>query len=119
MHTQTAFTSPQHAAIAALRRELAKRVKRTVSVDFGTTDDGKLSDVAFVVDELPEGAFGRPGPLVSILTGPSNKGEGFVVMGADGAALAEGVSLARAVQSARVAAVRKYREMARGALKVA
>jgi hypothetical protein len=115
MQLQSAFTA-HRAAIEALRKELTRRVQRTVTIDYGATDDGREHDATFVVEELPEGALGRPGPLVSILTGPGIKGDGFVVMGSDGATLAEGVSLDRAVQSARFAAVREYRTQAEGAL---
>jgi hypothetical protein len=116
MQLQSAFTASHRDAIETLRKELARRVRRTVAIDYGATDDGREHDATFVVEELPEGALGRPGPLVSILTGPCIKGDGFVVMGADGATLAEGVSLNHAVQSARFAAVREYRKQAEGAL---
>lgn len=52
----------------------------------------------------------KPGPLVSVLGGPGIPG-GFVVMGADGAAVAEGLGLSLAVQAARKAAMQRYRRM--------
>jgi hypothetical protein len=119
MQLQYAFTTAHRAAIEALRCDLTRRVQRTVTAEYGETEDGTFHDVALCVESLPAGAWGEPGVLVSILTGAGIGGDGFVVLAAAGDPLADGVDLAHAVQSARFTAVRQYREMAKGALKVA
>ena len=74
----TAFTPFHRAAIDNLRKELIRRTHRSIVAEFGATEDGQFHDVAMCVEELPIGARGRPGPLVSILTGIG--GDGFAVM---------------------------------------
>ena len=71
---------------------------------------------AFGVDSVPPGSTGRPGMLVSILTGAGISGEADV-MGADFNPVAEGVSMLEAMKTAGFAAIREYRRITEGALR--
>ena len=111
MQLQSSFNDRQRADIESLRKELARRIQRTVTADYGQTECGLYHDAALCVESLPAGSWGHPGPLVSILAGPGVTG-GFTVLAADGSPVVEGVALGHAVQAARFEAVRRYRGMA-------
>jgi hypothetical protein len=111
--TTATFTPVQQAAIEALRRDLTQRTQRTVTAEYGSTDCGQHW-AALCVDSLPEGSWGVPGPLVSVLVGTGISGA--ATMGADGSALADGVDFNEAVKTARLAGVREYRAMRKGAM---
>ncbi|MET3461429.1 hypothetical protein [Variovorax atrisoli] len=113
MTTIASFTAVQRDRIELLRRELTDRTHARVVVDYDTTDNGQHY-AALCVEELPAGAFGRPGPLVSILTGKGVMG--FAAMTAYGAPIAHGVDFEEAVKAARFAGVREYRAMRKGTL---
>lgn len=113
MHA-TPFTPAARVVIDDLCKDLARRTQRIVTADYGQTDCGEFHDAALCIESLPADAEGHPGPLVSVLAGPSIPG-GFVVLGADGAPVAEGVALGHAARAARLAAMRSYRRMVRGA----
>lgn len=110
MQLQSTFTPAHRVAIDLLCKELTRRAQRTVTADYGQTECGRYHDAALCVESLPAGSWGHSGPLVSILAGPDVPG-GFAVLTADGAPLAEGVTLEHAVQAARFEAVRRYRGM--------
>ena len=116
MHPQTTFSNTQRAAFEALRDRLTRRVQRSITVEYGADDHEGLW-AAFGVDSLPPGSIGRPGMLASILTGSGISGEADV-MGADFNPLAEGVSMLEAMKTAGFAAIREYRRMTKGALKI-
>jgi hypothetical protein len=104
------FTPAARVVIDDLCKDLTRRIQRTVKADYGQTDCGQVHDVALCVESLPEVAQRHPGPLVSILAGPGVAGD-FVVLGADGAPVAEGIGLGHAVTAARLSGVRSYRKM--------
>ena len=81
-----------------------------MTADYGQTDCGLYHDAALCVESLPADAAGHTGPLVSILGGAGIPA-GFVVLGADGAPVVEGVALGHALKAARLAAMRRYRGM--------
>jgi hypothetical protein len=117
MQTATAsatFTPATRVVIDDLCKDLTRRIQRTVKADYGQTDCGRVHDAALCVESLPAGSWGHPGRLVSILAGPGVAG-GFVVLGADGAPVAEGVGLGHAVTAARLSGVRSYRKIAKTA----
>jgi hypothetical protein len=109
MHT-TPFTPAARVVIADLCKELTRRVQRTVTADYGQTECGRYHDAALCVESLPADSWGHPGPLASILAGPGIPA-GFVVLGADGTPVVEGVALGYAVKAARRSAMRRYRGM--------
>ena len=99
----TIFTTAQQDGINALRLDLTRRVRRSVTAEYGSTDCGQQW-AALVVIDLPTKSFGRPGPLVSLLTGTGIGGEA-AVMGADGGTVLSGVSFPEALQAARDSAL--------------
>jgi hypothetical protein len=111
MPSQTTIAPDTRATIDALCKELTRRVRRTVTAEYGQTECAQYHDAALCVESLPEGSWGTPGPLVSILAGPGVPG-GFAVLAADGSPVIEGVPLDQAVQAARLAGVREYRRIA-------
>ena len=113
MHAHASFTPAARVAIDDLCKDLTRRIQRAVRVNYGQTDCGLYYDAALCVASLPEGAWGQPGPLFSILAGPALP-DSYVVMGADAAPLTERVGLAQAVKAARFAGVRRYRKMVEG-----
>lgn len=117
MQAPTTFAATHRASIEALRDNLSSRLQCDLDADYGDADCGLL-DAALCVNSLPWGSFGAPGPLVSILAG-NGAGDGYAVMGADGSSLAHGVTFARALQCAKFAAVREWREKTKGALQAA
>ena len=110
-----AFTPDQQSQIEALRATIARRIQRTVTLDFGEDDHGGLW-AALGVETLPYGSWGQPGMLVSILAGAGVDGEAAVVA-ADFSTIANGVSMQEAAKAATFAGVRAYREKACGALR--
>lgn len=109
----TLFTDAQRSAIEALRMDLTRRTQRTVMTEYGSTDCGQHW-AALTVDSLPAGAWGVPGPLVSLLVGTGISGA--AAMAADGSPLADDVDFAEAVKAARFAGVREYRAMRKGTM---
>ena len=112
--TCTTFSPVVRVVIDDLCKDLSRRTQRTVTADYGQTDCGQFHDAALCIQDLPADAEGHPGPLVSLLAGPGIPA-GFVVLGADGASVAEGLGLGQAVRSAKLAAMRRYRGMVKGA----
>jgi hypothetical protein len=110
------FTADKTAQIESLCADITQRIGRKVTPEYGETEDGEYHDVALCVDSLPTGAWGTPGPLTTILTGPLDLGGGFTVMRADGSALADRAEFGDALKAARFAGVREYRAMCDGAL---
>lgn len=102
-----AFTTDQQATIAKFAQELTRRTQRTVLAEYGETEDGAIHDAALCVQSLPVGCWGRPGPLVSILS----TGAGFVALDSEGIPVIERASLAEAVQHARFTAMRCWRDL--------
>ncbi len=117
MQLQTSFDDIQRASIETLRKDLTRRIQRTVTAEFGATDDGLVFDVALCVESLPFGSWGTPGPLVSFVKAQGREGLGL--MAPDGSVLADGLCTIDAVKAARFAAVREYRAMTKGATRAA
>jgi hypothetical protein len=113
MQPQLPFTITQRSSIEALRRDITRRIRRGVYVEYGETDCGQQW-AALCVADLPRAFFGVPGALVSILTGAGVCG--FAAMAADGSPLIDGADLEHAIQAARFAGVREYRKMSKGAM---
>lgn len=105
------FTTIQREGIEALRLDLGQRINHEVTTAYGT-DEGQHW-AALCVESLPLGAFGRPGPLVTLRAGADGDAE---VMGADGAAIDTVGGFAEAVQAARFVGMRTFRAMAQGAM---
>lgn len=117
--TPTAFTEAHRASIEALRIALTIRTSAAVSTEFGETDCGQHW-AALVVDALPPGSYGQPGPLVSVLVGNGVPGVAEF-MAADGSTLVtamDEVSLARAFQIAQDAGALEFEGMTSGAMQV-
>jgi hypothetical protein len=113
MQAHAALSTAARVVIDDLCKDLSRRIERTVRADYGMTDCGSYHDAALCVQSLPDASWGQPGPLVSIVAGPGSPG-GFVVLAADGSPLAEGVDLGQAVRTARMAGVRRYRQVVKG-----
>lgn len=116
MNNTADFTADQRSHIEALRADLARRIQRAVTVEYGEDDHGGLW-AALNVETLPAGALGEPGMLVSILAGAGVHGEA-AVMAADSSTIANGVSMQEATKAATFAGVRAYRQQARGAFRM-
>ena len=99
----TLFTTEQQTSIEALCLHLTRRVRHPVTAEYGSTECGQHW-AALGVDELPMGSFGRPGPLVSILTGAGVDGVA-AVMALDGSAVEGGSGFAEVLQAAQGAAM--------------
>jgi hypothetical protein len=78
-----AFTTPMRDALEAVRLRVAVAIDWPIHLEFGTTEDGGEHWAALTVEELPPGALGRPGLLVSVLVGPAIPGCA-VILSADG-----------------------------------
>ncbi|VTU29922.1 hypothetical protein [Variovorax sp. PBL-E5] len=113
------FNDRQTAKLEALCADMTQRIGRKVTPEYGETDDGDYRDVALCIDSLPAGAWGKPGPLVTLLAGPHVARDGFTVMGADGVAVVDNIAFEEALKAARFAGVREYRAMCEGALATA
>lgn len=106
----TAFTTALRGSLEALRVRVAAATRCAVELHYGATDDATEHWAALTVEELPAGALGRPGPLMSMLIGPGIPGFAVVIAGdwhatvctiqspehlADGLLVAEAEALAR------------------------
>lgn len=115
MHEKSILTFTQRAAIETLRKSLTRRFQRTVTVDYGYTDDRQIHDALLGIEMLREGALnGAPAPLVSLLAGPGIGGHGYAAMSAQGLPLADGMSFVGALQAAKFAALREHRKITKG-----
>lgn len=112
----TAFTPAQQNQIESLRAALTRRIQRAVTLEYGEDDHGGLW-AALNVETLPQGSFGRPGALVSILAGAGVHGEA-AVMAADSSTITNGVSMQEATKAATLAGVREYRALTHGAFRM-
>ncbi|MFC5605202.1 hypothetical protein [Variovorax soli] len=72
-------------------------------MDYGATEDRLIFPATLCAAEV---TGGTKEPLVSILTGPAIGGDGYAVLAADGATLANRVSFVLAAEVARAAAWR-------------
>jgi hypothetical protein len=111
--TKSPFTDDQRISIEALRINLARRICRTVTTEYGT-DEGQHW-AALGIESLPLGSFRNPGTLVSIVRGIGVRGDA-AVMGADGAEIGEGGGFAEMLKVACFAGMRTYRVMSEGAM---
>ncbi len=110
MNNTADFTADQRSHIEALRRDLVQRTHCTITTEYGASDDGQQW-AALCVESLPEGAWGRPGPLVSILVGPGIPMDAAAVMGSDGSSVEPGAEFAEAIKAAKFAGMRTWRAM--------
>lgn len=109
MNNAADFTADQRSHIEALRRDLVQRTRCAITTEYGASDEGQQW-AALCVESLPVGAWGRSGPLVSILVGPGIPMDA-AVMGADGSSVEPGAEFAEAIKAARFAGMRTWRAM--------
>lgn len=109
MQLQTAFTTTQRAGIEALRADMTAALRRPVTTEYDTTDDGQHWAALCTEDRQ-----GVPTALVSILIGAGIPGEA-AVMARDGSPVREGVTFAAALRSARSVGMRGARRGAQAA----
>lgn len=107
------FTLNEQAAIEGLRLDLTQRTHATLVTEYGQTDCGQ-SWAALCVDGFPKGIEGPTGPLVSILVGSGVLGTA-ALMAADGSSMAADLQFPDALKFARIAGIREFRAMRKGA----
>lgn len=117
MTTASMFSDDQQETLAALCRELTARMGVPVHIAYGSDDSDQFHDAALCVAELPPGAYGHPGVLASIVTGPGVGRDGFAAMAANGDFFLDGVGFSRAAKAAGRAGERECKRLMRGALK--
>lgn len=95
MHMNSHFPASQRDSVEALREQMTTALRRSVTTEYGSTDDGQHWAALCTED-----AHAIPTALVSIVVGAGVPGEA-TVLARNGFPLREGVTFPEALKTAR------------------